>query len=349
MRRLLTGMLLALALPGLAAALDVQRPEGALLGYDLLDDDYTIADVIGEHEYEGRCPARGRQGRTMRGHAEAVSESFGVSVKACNCLDEPGQDDRNCNDDFNAYAHAAHRGVIWYSDTLVDVVETRYGDNADYVLPLIVAHEIGHLVHFEIVSFDGWPVPPAPTVPPPSTSLIELSLEGLLLLAVTGPSLFLASPVGCAPTETPLECAQWFHRDYQVTLQAKQAAHAADLRAAAQRLLDSWDIFKDWQDDYEADQLNADYGRRLEQVADCFAGYWFADSASDLGEREITDVMDMVIEAGAEMSDSTHPTDLDRVTATYHGVAGAHFGVVGIVGWCLDFIGIDTRSDDLEE
>lgn len=349
MKRLLMGMLLALAFPGIAGALDFQAPQGALLGYDWLDGDWTVADAIGGHEYEGPCRDDLRPTAMTRA-TERVSEGFGVGVKSCNCLDIPGQDDPDCNDVFNAYASACCRGVIWYTDSLVNAVQAYYGDSAGHVLELIAAHEIGHLVHFELVHFGGFPLPPLPTVPPPSIDPVNRALEELVAFASRGSSFTLGHVGGCGYLSSDaVGCAEWFREEWERGLQASQAAHAAGLAMLEARMYEVWAAYEAWRDAYEADQLNADYGRRLEQIADCIAGSWFAESASDLDEDAVVDVIDMVIEAGAEMPHSTHPTDLDRVTATYHGVAGVHFGAEHIVNWCFDFIEIDTRSDDLVE
>ena len=353
MKRLLMGTLLALAFPGIAGALDFQGPEGALLGYDWLDGDYTVADVIGGHEYEGPCRDDLRPTAMTRA-TERVSEGFGVGVKSCNCLDIPGQDDPDCNDVFNAYASWCCRGVIWYTDRLVNAVQAYYGDSAGHVLELVAAHEIGHLVHFELVHFGGSPLPPPQTVAEPSFDLVATLLGDLLSFAAAGPFAgyygYLHPVTDCGYLWSDgVGCADWYRRHWEEQLAARQAAFAAALAEKRAAMLATLAAFEEWSAAFEADQLNADYRRRLEQIADCIAGSWFAGLASGLDEDEVGDVIDMVIEVGAEMPHSTHPTDLDRVTATYHGVAGVHFGVEHIVNWCFDFIEIDTRSDDLVE
>ena len=313
MKKLLISIVLALVSAGVASAVNPPTPNGALLGGDLLEEDYTIADLIGDDVYRGYC-SDDRRPTEMTYATERVSEAFGIQVKACNCADHPGMG-RNCNNDFNAFADSRYAGVIWYTKRLVDDVKRDYRDHYRHVLEFVAAHEIGHLVHFKF----GVTRPPAQTIPEPP---VITELLPIVLPPVTSCGFLMFDSVGCA---------NWYRITWEQTLNAQFAA-----------FLIWWELF--WED-----QGIVDHGRRLEQFSDCIAGSYFAESAAGLGDEVVNNVIRNVIRVGAETPHGTHPTDMDRITATYHGVAGIHFDTSGIVNWCLDFLLIDTRSDDLEE
>ena len=315
--KLLTSSIMALALAGVASAAD-QLPQGALIGEDVLNEDYTVADLIGDHVYRGYC-SDDQQSTEMTDATESVSEAFGIQVKACSCADHPEMGTA-CDNDFNAFADSRYEGVIWYTKRLVDDVKRDYSDHYRHVLEFVAAHEIGHLAHFELFDLLGIVVPSArQTIPDPPviTELLPIALPparscGFLLF-------------------DPVTCANWFRLTWE------------------QMLNDQFAGFLIWWRLYWEEQNVVDYSRRLEQFSDCIAGSYFAESAAGLGDETVNDVIRNVIRVGAETPHTTHPTDLDRVTATYHGVAGIHFGTSSIVNWCSDFFLIDTRSDDLVE
>ena len=316
-RILLTGSLLAFVFAGTVGAAD-QLPRGALIGKDVLNEDYTIADLIGEDVYTGRC-SDDLQRTEMAYATERVSEAFGIQVKACNCADHPWMGNE-CNYDFNAFADSHYKGVIWYTNRLVDDIKRDYAAHYRHVLEFVAAHEIGHLTNFELFDLLGIVVPPAQrTISDPP---IIQELLPVVLPPVTNCGFLIFDSIGCA---------NW----YRITWE--------------QMLNDQFNVFLYWWELFWAEQDIVDPSRRLEQFSDCIAGSYFAESAVGLGDKVVNDVMDNVIRVGAEMPHGTHPTDIDRVTATYHGVAGMHFGTSSIVNWCSDFFLIDTRSDDLLE
>ena len=92
------------------------------------------------------------------------------------------------------------------------------------------------------------------------------------------------------------------------------------------------------------EQIELEHDRRSEMFADCIAGSHLARTAEGLDMVAET-VLTAVIELGAEIPHGTHPTRLDRLTATYHGTAGVHFDTLDIVDWCEILLGVDTRLD----
>ena len=79
--------------------------------------------------------------------------------------------------------------------------------------------------------------------------------------------------------------------------------------------------------------VNFEHDRRSEMFADCIAGSYLARTAEGL-DMVARAVLTAVIDMGTETPHGTHPTPLDRLTATYHGVAGVHFDTFDIVDWC---------------
>ena len=226
----------------------------------------------------------------------------------------------DCNNDFNAFADSDYAGVIWYTNRLVDVIKRDYEDHHKHVLEFVAAHEIGHLVHFELFDLLGIVVPStAQTIPDPP---VIQELFPILLPPVTSCGFLIYNSVGCA---------NWYRTTWEQMLNAQFVLFLA-----------WWELF--WEE-----QGIVDIRRRLEQFSDCIAGSYFAEAAADLGDETVNDVIRNVIKVGAETPHTTHPTDIDRVTATYHGVAGIHFDTSSIVNWCSDFFLIDTRSDNLFE
>lgn len=312
-QKLLMAAVLALVLTGVESVAN-PVPQGALIGGDLLEADYTVAGLIGDDTYRGYC-SDDQQPTEMTDATERVSEAFGIQVKACNCVDHPEMG-RNCNNEFNAFADSRYAGVIWYTKRLVDDVERDYRSHYRHVLEFIAAHEIGHLVHFELLDLLGIVVPSArQTVPDPP---IIQELLPIVLPPVTSCGFLMFNSV---------DCANWYRITWEQMLNAQFAG-----------FLLWWELF--W-----AEQGIVDYSRRLERFSDCIAGSYFVESAADLGAKVVNDVMHNVIKAGAEIPHTTHPTAMDRITATYHGVAGLHFGTSSIVNWCADLFLIDTRSD----
>ena len=69
-QKLLTISILMLVLTATASA-TIRLPQGALIGDDVLDEDYTIADLIGDDVYGGSC-SDDQQSTEMTEAAESV-------------------------------------------------------------------------------------------------------------------------------------------------------------------------------------------------------------------------------------------------------------------------------------
>ena len=217
--------------------------------------------------------------------------------------------------DMNAWADPRYAGVIWYTKSLVDEIQKYYVRNYRQVLEFIAAHEIGHLVHFtwgRVRESQGQTI----TEPPEIHSLPSITLR-----PATSCGFLLFDPVACA---------NWHRITWQATVNSQINVVNGVLA-----------VWRHW---FEVDQSTLEHDRRSEMFADCIAGSHLARMAEGL-DMVARAVLTAVIEIGAETPHGTHPTPLDRLTATYHGTAGVHFDTLDIVDWCEGLLEVDTRLD----
>ena len=213
-----------------------------------------------------------------------------------------------------AWADSRYAGVIWYTKSFVDHVRKTSGQDYRAVLELVAAHEIGHLVHHSwgrVRAAQGQTI-----AEPPQIS--ELPLIGLPRATSCGFLLF-----------DSVACANWHRITWENYINAQIVVVNV--------------VLEQWQHWFEVEQTHLEFDRRSEMFADCIAGFHLAESAA-ADYMVAHTVLSSVVDVGLGTPHGTHPTAIDRITATYHGVAGVHFEVPDIVDWCEVLLDVDTRS-----
>ena len=263
--------------------------------------DTSVRERIGSDKYHGSCNSISE----MRSAALKVSELFNVDIKACNCADNRKMN-QECNNMINAFADPDYKGVIWYTDDLVSHVKDEYGRDYESLLELVVAHEVAHLVHFDM-GYEKWTTGQTILEPPSDV------------------------PTPRVPVPTGRDHSCWYDLFGAYVCDVAQSLLNYYYRILAEQTILE-EFLENWQNYFSFDQYYLAHDRKLEMFSDCVAGAYFAQQYNE--EEKATKMLHLLIELGEDSDHGTHPDWESRITATYHGVAASHFNVDSIVSWC---------------